>query len=132
MEIDITEFYNNVETRLYSNSIANSGLVNIGEITWDRAKQAKYLFIIKENFLEFLGYMNSCGMDNALTLNVKEANGLFIQYISSEIQERKMFKSWPEYHKEVSGSLFKSNKKIYICIDTSMYKSIKEGSNFHA
>lgn len=37
MELDITNLFNDCETTDFQDSVANSGLTNIGEITWQRA-----------------------------------------------------------------------------------------------
>lgn len=129
MEIDITEFYNNADTREYSNSVANSGMANIGEITWNNAQKTKYSFINVKNSNPFLAYLWECGMgDDIFKSTVHEANALFIQCISSDIQERKeLYSSWEEYQEasengQVSGNLFEADGKIYISLDTSMYE----------
>ncbi len=129
MEIDITEFYNNADIKEYSNSIASSGLQNIGKITWNNAQKTKYSFITDSNRKGFLGYMMECGMENVFKMDVQKANALFIQYISGDIQERKeLCDSWPEYQKasedsQVSGNLLEIDGKIYYSLDTSMYEN---------
>lgn len=127
MEIEITEFYNNADTRLYSNSVANSGSANIGVITWNNAQQTEYHFITEETRKGFLGYMEDCGMEDISEMSIQEANALFIQYLSGDIQEREMYDSWEDYQTatkegQASGNLFEADGKIYYALDTSMHE----------
>ncbi len=91
MEIDITEFYYKEETLKYSNSIANSGLSNIGTITWGNAlvvaKSPEYQFINEDNKEIARQYFTNLGMGDLENSTAIELNATFIQWISSEINE---------------------------------------------
>lgn len=119
MEIDITDFYNNADTRQFSNSIANSGQANIGRITWENAQKSDYIFIdTEEKRAALLKHLEDAGMEDVWKHDMRDANALFIQLVSGDIQE-KGDATWTEYQKEsengqVSGRLFEGvDRRIY-------------------
>ena len=122
MELDITEFYNNAEPTYYYDSVANSGLKNIGQITWERAKQETVYNFVTDGTREALqAYMTSLD-DDWSGLSDDELNALTIQLIASEIKEKKGM-TWDEYERAIkegliSGLLFRTDYgRIYIDID---------------
>ena len=128
MEIDITNFFNNATTTDFSDSIANSGFPNIGEIIWKNARIAEddFSFVNKENIEKFIDFFESFGAWEREELEDMDRNGinaLFIQYISGDISEYKeLCGNWDEYQKaseqgQVSGCIFPSKGKIYFLVD---------------
>ena len=114
LEIDITEFVNNEDTTEYCNSIANSGLTNIGQITWNNAKNCNFQFVTEENKNEFLNYFLEFGAWEIEELNsIDMLNSLFIQYISGDIQSFK----WEEENgipeNERESNIFISDNRFY-------------------
>jgi len=120
MEIDITSFYEKEDTTEFSNSIANSGLKDIGEITWQKSQNTSYEFVTDENKKEFVSYFKEFGAwDDLEEWSIEKLNTLFIQTISGDINEIKAFDSWEEYQesKQVSHNIFKSDhNKIYFYV----------------
>ncbi len=124
MEIKITEFYNNANTLDYSNSIADSGLNDIGTITWDNAKKSNYVFrLTLADRKAFLTYLENAGMENAFENTMNETRALLIQMISGDIQEKEaVCSTWNEYNElseagRVSGRLCNRDNDIYYIID---------------
>ena len=120
-EIDVTDFYNNEDPLNYSNSIANSGLQNISEITWNNAKKSPHNFVNKKNRQTFIDYFKEFGAwDDLAEWGNNELNALFIQEISQYINEKKCFDTWEEYERseQVLHNLFyvESEKKIYFTL----------------
>jgi len=116
MEIEITQFISKEEPKNYSNSIHNSGLQNIGEITWDNAKKANHSFVTKDNRQIFIDYFNEFGAwDDLDQWPLIELNALFVQMISGDIQEMESYDSFEEYEKsdQTSSSIFKTTDNKY-------------------
>lgn len=119
MEKDITNFYHSQNTRVYSDSIANSGSHDIGVTTWNNALITDWKFITtEEERLIVLNHVKNMGMDDVDKMDINEANALFIQLVSGDIQEKDDM-TWEEYQQsdQVSGSLFETDGKIYYFID---------------
>jgi len=126
MELNITDFYRNARTLDYQNSVFNSGLQNIGEITWNRAKRdsGKYAFATKENRERLIEWLDGFGAWEREEMNawtLRELNALMIQFVSAWIQD-KGDRTWPEYEKasesgQVGGELFENDGEIFAMID---------------
>lgn len=120
-EINITEFYNQENAKDYCNSIANSGLQNIGQITWNNAKECNHTFVTEENKQTFIDYFAEFGAwEDLEDWPINELNALVIQELSHSIDERSMFDSWEEYEDsdQVSHNLFyhESENKYYFTL----------------
>lgn len=89
-EININSIMNNplFDPFYYSNSIANSGLNNIGQLTWENAKNSSLQFVTNENKQLFIDYFLGFGAweENELQ-NINELNALFIQFVSGDLNE---------------------------------------------
>jgi hypothetical protein len=89
MQINI-DVMRNENSRKYSDSIANSRLENIGQITWNRAKQAVILLDTPEKINAFKEWVKPFGgwaQDELDKMTAQELNALLVQFISGDIQE---------------------------------------------
>ena len=126
MELNITRFYHHANTLHYQNSIAKSGLLNIGEITWNRAKRdsVKYPFATKENrdrLINWLADFGAWAREEMVEWTLMELKALMIQFVASWIQD-KGERTWKEYEKasekgEIGGELFEYNGEVFASID---------------
>ena len=115
-EIKITDFVNNADTRVYSNSIANSGMQDIGKVTWNNAKKSEFSFINKSNKQDCIDFFKEYGAwDDLDKWPIKELNALFIQMVSGDLNEMDAFDSYEEYEasEQVSHNIFKSGDDWY-------------------
>jgi len=116
MEINVTKFVKRADAALYSNSIAKSGLNNIGQITWNKAKTSKYSFVTEENRQVFIDYFDEYGAwDDLEDWPINELNGLFIQELSSQLNELEMFDTYEEFEEsdQVQHNIFKTDENEY-------------------
>ena len=58
MEINITKFFEAENPQYYCTGIAETGMDDIGQITWKRAKKAEYEFVTNNNRQEFIDYFD--------------------------------------------------------------------------
>jgi sulfatase maturation enzyme AslB (radical SAM superfamily) len=121
MEIDITCL---AEHRLenYSDSIANSGLQNIGQITWNNALDCKESFVTKDNREEFEDYIKEFGawdIEEIKAWSDNELNALCVQFFASALKDyleakdsgEEEFQKWQE---NFGGSVYESkDNKFY-------------------
>jgi len=115
MELDITEFFYHARTLDYQDSIANSGLQDIGKITWNRAREdsGKYPFAMDENRQALIEWLSGFGAWDRTEMDawtLPELNALMIQFVAGWVQEKEN-QTWEEYEKEscagqVSGCLY--------------------------
>jgi len=115
MELNITDFFYNARTKDYQNSVFNSGLENIGTITWNNALRDsdKYTFATEENQEALKGWLAEFGAwtpEEMDTWDLKDLNALLIQFVAGWVQEKEDV-SWEEYEKlscdgQVSGCLY--------------------------
>jgi hypothetical protein len=114
MEIAITDFIKNEDLTNYCNSIANSGLQNIGEITWNNAKnQSDFIFVTEENKDKFIEYFDKFGAwDDLETWSLIELNGLFIQFVSGDWDEYEFYKKENDLESG-PGNIYESGEQIY-------------------
>lgn len=92
MEIKITNLFDGVSNppALYSNSIANSGCQNIGQITWNNAKANASSFIGEDTREEFEDWVKRFGAwedEEIAAWSLNECNALLLQFIASEWRE---------------------------------------------
>ena len=127
MELNITDFFYKARTLDYQNSIANSGLSNIGEITWNKAKRdaKKYAFATDENRECLIDWLEGFGAWEREEMNawtLKELNALMIQFVAGWVQEKEN-RTWEEYEKlscagQVSGCLFEDTEgNVFASVD---------------
>ena len=115
MELNITKLYKD-DCSQFSASIAETGLQNIGEITWHKAMGAitKHSFATEKNREELQDYFESFGAWQRSEIeawDLQELNALVVQFIAGNIREREAFESWEEYEEaseqgSVSGSIY--------------------------
>ena len=92
MEIDVTEYVEEHDCTRYSNSIANSGLQNIGEITWRNAmEETKEHCLVAESeqdtLRDWIRQWGAWDDEEIAKMSNQETNALLLQFIASEIQE---------------------------------------------
>jgi hypothetical protein len=129
MELKITDFFNNFkngndDTTNYQNSIAVSGMKDIGKITWDNAKSSPIHFVTEENKQEVIDYFDAFGAwDDLAEWPVKELNALLIQDIVSNIQDLEQLCEWDwdQYEidsqaGQISGMIFQSDNDVYMMV----------------
>lgn len=96
MELDITTLVEDHlaghdTARRFSDSIANSGLQNIGEITWQNALLATEYHPIRsleqlEDARDWLGEFGCWTRKELRNMSANEINALMLQFIASELQ----------------------------------------------
>jgi len=118
MEINITDFILNSDKKSYSNSIANSGLDNIGAITWDNAKnETKYNYVTEVNKDSFIKYFDMfSAWEDFETWPINELNGLFLQFISGDYEEYIFYKDNNDLD-NLPSHLFESGDNWYYSLD---------------
>lgn len=119
MQLDITEWIEKFgdEPEQFSNSIAKSGLKNIGQITWGNAVEAatEIMFVTDANRDELIDHFAEFGAwsrDELEAHTDAETNALLIQCISGDYQERRFYEEQGEmekYESEVGGRLYRGD-----------------------
>lgn len=99
MEIDITTLIEAFEgghesPESFSDSIANSGLVNIGQVTWRNAVKAagRYMFVSDETRGAILDWLSDFGAWEREELEAQtdaETNAMFLQFVAGDYSERR-------------------------------------------
>ena len=93
MDINITRFFETAETHDFSNSVANTGLTDIGKITWLNAKdeaQRTPLLTTEDELDAMRAFARASGgwdQDEVAAWSADEVNALFIQWISGDMNE---------------------------------------------
>ena len=124
MEMNITEMWNAFEscmddTHNYQDSVANSGMDNIGEITWNNAKCSPYQLVTDENRQEIIDFLDDYGAwDDLHEWDTPTLNALMVQFVTSWIDERHDFESWNDYDADenVCHILYESNGEVFASI----------------
>lgn len=118
MEIKVTEYVKNVDCRQFSDSIHNSGLENIGLLTWNNAvRQIEAESLItadqQQEARDWLAGFGAWSDDEIKGWQDNEVEALLLQFIAGDIQEMEMFATYEEYQEaaeagQVSSRLFKT------------------------
>lgn len=116
MEINVNKL---LDHRLedYSDSVFNSGMQNIGRITWNNAVNCDLNFVSEDNKEEFIDYFAEFGawsLDEIKAWSLDELNGLFIQLVSGDMQtyldaESKGIEAFNHYQETQGGHLYKAD-----------------------
>lgn len=119
MEIDVTRYVTEFDCSLFSNSVANSGLDNIGQITWNNAKQhcAIDTLVTPEQQDELRDWIRDFGAwddEEIAEMGDEETNALLLQFIAGDIQEMERFETYEEYQEaaeqgQVTGRLWRAS-----------------------
>jgi hypothetical protein len=119
MEIDVTEYVGEQDCAQYSDSIANSGLQNIGEITWrnacEQATRAPLVGADKQDALrDWIRDFGAWDTEELAAMSDAETNALLLQFIAGDIREMEAFETHEAYQKaseggSCSGRLFKGD-----------------------
>lgn len=127
MELDITDFFYNALPIRYQDSVANSGLQNIGEISWNRAKRdsRKYPFATEANREALTDWLEGFGAwerEEMEAWTLLHFNALMIQFVAGWVQEKEDI-TWEEYQKkscegQISGCLYEDTEgNVFASID---------------
>jgi hypothetical protein len=127
MELNITKLVNDSGCMTqFANSIANSGLSNIGEITWNNAVMADEYHLLREpeEYAEAIDFFEGFGCWDREELEGQtdaETNGLLLQFLAGDIQEMEAYETYEEYEKAaeagyVSGRIYRSGYEWYAYI----------------
>lgn len=121
MEIDITGLIEAFESyaesaKSFSDSIANSGLSNIGQVTWRNAVKAavRYMYVNDANRDSFISWLAEFGAWDWEELEAQadvEINAMFLQFVSGDYQERRRAAErgeLVEYEENHGGRLYQS------------------------
>lgn len=130
MEIDITDFFNEVDPGQYSGSVFELG-ERAGEITWNAALEssADYMYVTKETRPALVAYVRSFGawdIEEIADWTDVELNAWLLQDIASSMREAECEAvtddgewDWEAYERaasegQVSSTLFKGDDgRIY-------------------
>jgi len=131
MELNITQFYNQLNPHDYSASIAERG-ENAGKETWDAANEAAKTWVLldtPEKIAAFKKWVEGFGAWDDAEINAwddDETNALLIQFISGDIKDCCLADDpddWEGLQAEVdagssAGNLFKGEDgEIYFFFD---------------
>ena len=92
MEIDVTKYVHDYDCSQFSDSIANSGLQNIGEITWRNAcaEAGENPLVASEQQDELRDWIREFGAwtsEEIANMSDQETNALLLQFIAGDIRE---------------------------------------------
>jgi hypothetical protein len=124
MEINVTEFVKNENPVQFQQSIAESGLQNISQITWDNAKESEWEFVNEDNKQDVIDHFAEYGAwDDLEEWSINELNALLIQDISASIREWECYDSYEEIEQamedgQISSRLYQSSDEYYFYIGT--------------
>lgn len=133
MEIDVTHLVYERDTYAFCNSIARSGLSNIGQVTWRNALEearSEPLLTEPDQIAEAKDYFKEFGAwdkDEIAAWTDDDVNALLVQEVSHNIQELDDFIDddgeidWKAYHEDaergqVSGMLWADDENVYFTI----------------
>jgi hypothetical protein len=102
-DIDVTEYVEDRDCTLYSNSVLNLGQ-NAAQITWEAAKQhvAAEGLLTSEQVTEAREWLSSMGCSDIETSSDEEINALVLQAIAADINELQSL--GPEDFEECNGN----------------------------
>lgn len=106
MMLDVTTYVEGYDMSQFSDSINNSGLQNIGEITWNNAVKhvAAEPLLTAEQQQEARDYLDGFGADwDMQNMPDNEVEALLLQFIAGDISEYEMFDTYDEYEKAASA-----------------------------
>lgn len=128
MELNITKLFSTIDPHLYSASIAETGLQDIGRRTWQNANDDAPSLITEENRDEFESWVEGFGAwerEEVSGWTLTECNALLLQSIAGDIRELEDNASnedgeidWQEAEElceagQVSGRLFEHQGEIF-------------------
>ncbi len=112
MEINVTELVAE-DCSSFSNSIHESGLKNIGEITWRNACE-----YARENMLcttdaeldklrDWIADFGAWDSEEIAAMSDVELNAMLVQFVSGDVRESEHYDSFEEYSEQAGGRLLK-------------------------
>jgi hypothetical protein len=127
MEIDITPYMTQYDCRQYANSVAESGMQNIGRITWDNAmRHVSADHIVTGDQLEhtrdWLAEFGAWSEEELAEMSDQEINALLIQFIAGDVREIEAYDDWEDYEQaaddgQVSGRIYRGDDgKFYFYV----------------
>ena len=107
MEINVTQYVNEVDCSDFSNSIFNSGLTRIGEITWRNAMQhvAGGELVTDDQQADLREWISEFGAwsdEDIEAMSDQETNALLLQFVAGDIREMKDHYDTPEEYQQAS------------------------------
>ena len=120
MEIDVTRYVEGVDCSLFASSVWESGLQNIGAITWQNALRHVDCegFLAPEEVAEVRDWLLDLGAwdsDEVAAMSDLEVNALLLQFVAGDVREMEAFGETPEEYEQalidgtVSGRLYRSD-----------------------
>ena len=123
MEIDITLYVTEHDCSQYASSVAETGLSNIGQITWDNAMRHLAVDHIVtgeqlEHTREWLSGFGAWTIDELAGMSDREINALLLQFIASDVREMESYDDWSDYEQaaqdgQVSGNIYQGDDGRY-------------------
>lgn len=119
MEVNVTSLVEDNDPREFSNSRFESGLDNIGEITWAAACEYAAnnpLCTTADQLAELADYFASFGAwdrDEIDAMSATELNALLVQSVAGDLNESTHFDTFEEYSEQVGGRLCPSDDGWY-------------------
>ena len=118
MELNITHMVNE-HLEAYSNSVAKSGLEDIGRVTWSNALECDLNFVTSENRDDLRDHIREFGAWSTEEIDAwtdNELNALVVQFISGDLQEYLDFKSrsakeFDEWNENCGGRIYECDIK---------------------
>ena len=114
MEIDITPYVTQHDCRQYASSVAESGMQNIGRITWGNAMRhvsadhivtGDQLEETREWFAEF----GAWSREELSEMSDQEINALLIQFIAGDVREIEAYDDWEDYEQAAEDGQVRRN-----------------------
>ena len=119
MEVKITHLMD-LDCCQFSDSIANSGLDNIGKITWDKAMSyAEDPLVTPEQQTDLRDWIAEFGAwtrDEIRDMSDNETNALLLQFVAGEIRERESAENHgdlDQWEENFGGRIYKSGSDWY-------------------
>ncbi len=126
IEIDVTVYVEDHDCSLYSDSVFNSGLQNIGEITWRNACQqvTDEPLVTAEQQAELRDWLAGFGAwdrEEIAAMTDVETNAMLLQFVAGDVQEMLDYDTDEGYraaceYGTCSGRLYKSSDRWYFLV----------------
>jgi hypothetical protein len=96
---------------MFSDSIANSGLQNIGQVTWRNAvENATDTPLVKpeqqDELRDWIREFGAWDDEEIAAMTDEETNALLLQFIAGDYQELQSYDSFEEYSEQAGGRLY--------------------------
>lgn len=116
MEIDVTDYVQGYDCEQLSSSIAESGLENIGEITWRNAMiHVAVQPLVKPDqqdaLRQWIGELGAWDETEIAAMSDQETNALLLQFVAGDVREMEAYADLEEWGQachdgQASGRLY--------------------------